>query len=262
MRVPNGRADRRASQASLPSAGATILSLGLSRFAELPRGAGGGGASRGAHSPLRAARPSPFLTAPRFRRKDNIMDGRQVIVGADHDYDALMQVGAEPSQQGRSPYGPPGPYGPPPPHYLPGGYPPPQPRYPDPHGPRPSTERRVYTEPYTRSRNFPVGFVRSQIPPGQIADIEVKPQVLFKGQRLAVSSHISRFFTIVDIKVGKDSQLAATGEMPADCFSELAVGVQMELDTAQPGIVMTLRVRNFSSDPQNFMAVLYGAVME
>jgi hypothetical protein len=111
-------------------------------------------------------------------------------------------------------------------------------------------------------RDFPVGFVQAAIPAGQLAEIEVKPQVRFQGHRLAVAASQARYFNIVDIKVGKDSQLAATGEMPAEAFSSLAVGTQMELDCAPPGIVITLIVHNTDTATQDFGAVLYGEVEE
>ncbi len=126
------------------------------------------------------------------------------------------------------------------------------------HGPR-----VVHNEPtHEKRRHFPIGFTQSAIAPGQVAEVEVKPQVLFRGERLAVAPSNARSFNIVDIKVGKDSQLAATGEMPAEAFSALAVGVRMELDTAQPGIVIVLIVRNTDVSAQDFNAVLYGTVFE
>jgi hypothetical protein len=36
----------------------------------------------------------------------------------------------------------------------------------------------------------------------------------------------------------------------------------MELDTAEPGIVITLRIKNVDSAAHDFKAVLYGAVLE
>jgi hypothetical protein len=68
---------------------------------------------------------------------------------------------------------------------------------------------------------------------------------------------------VSDIKVGKDSQLAAPGNMPAECFSNVSVGVRMQLDTAEPGITITLFM--FNSDQNNahpFSSVLYGTVIE
>ena len=111
-------------------------------------------------------------------------------------------------------------------------------------------------------REFPVGFIQAAVPAGANAEIEVKPQVRFQGHRLAVAASQARYFNIVDIKVGKDSQLAATGEMPAEAFSSLAVGTQMELDCAPPGIVITLIVHNTDVAAQDFGAVLYGEVEE
>ena len=137
-------------------------------------------------------------------------------------------------------------------------HPPPRRHAPPEHGPR-----VVHTEPtHEKRRHFPIGFTQTAIAPGQVAEVEVKPQVLFRGERLAVAPSNARSFNIVDIKVGKDSQLAATGEMPAEAFSALAVGVRMELDTAQPGIVIVLIVRNTDTTAQDFNAVLYGTVFE
>ena len=132
-----------------------------------------------------------------------------------------------------------------------------------PSGPEHHGPRVIHTEPsHEKRRHFPIGFSQAQIAPGTVAEIEVKPQVLFRGERLAVAPSIARSFSIVDIKVGKDSQLAATGEMPAEAFSALAVGVRMELDTAQPGIVIVLIVRNTDTTAMDFLAVLYGTVFE
>ena len=137
------------------------------------------------------------------------------------------------------------------------------PHYEEPHRPmqHPQRKRLVAEEP-THERQFPVGFLQENIAAGGEADIEVKPQVYFRGERLAIPPTIARYFDILDIKVGKDSQLAATGTMPGESFSALAVGVRMELDTAKPGIVITIRVRNTDTTPHDFKAVMYGAVLE
>jgi hypothetical protein len=120
----------------------------------------------------------------------------------------------------------------------------------------------------THPREFPIGFSSETlplgvVPAGQTQPIEQKPQVLFRGERLAVPNSIVLNFDLEDIKVGKDSQLASPGSMPAECFSNLSVGVRMQLDTAEPGITITLSVTN--DDPNNahvFKSVLYGTVIE
>ena len=197
---------------------------------------------------------------------------RPIIVGAEPDYDQLMNVGAEARPQTARGYAPQpgsspqGTYGTPP-GYPPQGYAP-APYYPQQQyapAPPPQThpqQRYVTTQAPMNSRDFPVGFTRNGILPGENAELEVKPQVIFKGKRLAVAHSNASRFVILDIKVGKNSQLAATGEMSAEAFSSQAVGTQMELDTASPGITITLVVRNISSTTENFYAVLYGAVME
>jgi hypothetical protein len=121
---------------------------------------------------------------------------------------------------------------------------------------------RVVREEPKNQRQFPIGFELAAIAPGDEEDIEVKPQVLFRGERLAIAQSIARYFDVLDIKVGKDSQLAATGALTGEAFETRAVGVRMELDTAQPGIVITLRVKNIDTAAHDFRAVLYGAVLE
>ncbi len=121
---------------------------------------------------------------------------------------------------------------------------------------------RVVKEEPKNQRQFPIGFELANIAPGDEEDIEVKPQVLFRGERLAIAQSIARYFDVLDIKVGKDSQLAATGALTGEAFETRAVGVRMELDTAQPGIVITLRVKNIDTAAHDFRAVLYGAVLE
>ena len=121
---------------------------------------------------------------------------------------------------------------------------------------------RVVREEPKNQRQFPIGFELANIAPGDEEDIEVKPQVLFRGERLAIAQSIARYFDVLDIKVGKDSQLAATGALTGEAFETRAVGVRMELDTAQPGIVITLRVKNIDTAAHDFRAVLYGAVLE
>lgn len=129
------------------------------------------------------------------------------------------------------------------------------------HAPSPMRRAIVEHEP-TRERLFPIGFVALGIAAGDEVDIEVKPQVYFRGERLAIPQSIARYFDIIDIKIGKDSQLAATGAMPGESFSTVAVGVRMELATAKPGIVITVRVRNVDTGDQDFKAVMYGCVLE
>lgn len=111
-------------------------------------------------------------------------------------------------------------------------------------------------------RTFPIGFRMAGIAPGTTEDIEVKPQVRFQGRRLAIAPSIARYFDVMDIKVGKDSQLAATGPLSGEALSALAVDVRVELDPAPPGIVITVTVQNNDTVAHDFRAVLYGLAEE
>jgi hypothetical protein len=127
-----------------------------------------------------------------------------------------------------------------------------------------SEQPTVVEEHPTHTREFPIGFTAANpIPANTTQQVEVKPQVLFRGERLAVPNSIVLNFQVADIKVGKDSQLASPGNMPAECFSNVSVGVRMQLDTAEPGITITLFM--FNTDQNNahpFSSVLYGTVIE
>jgi hypothetical protein len=122
----------------------------------------------------------------------------------------------------------------------------------------------VVEEHPTHTREFPIGFTSAQpIPANTTQQVEVKPQVLFRGERLAVPNSIVLNFQVADIKVGKDSQLASPGNMPAECFSNVSVGVRMQLDTAEPGITITLFMANTDANNAHpFSSVLYGTVIE
>jgi hypothetical protein len=224
----------------------------------------------------------------------------EMTVGAGHhgsrNYDELMEMAGEPQQNGHAQHAHPhhGHHGHPAhhapgmqmvpaghvmapngyvmpayaPQQMPPGYAPPPPMHMEParaphHEPTSAPlRRRVVEEEPTRERLFPIGFVATGIAAGEEVDIEVKPQVYFRGERLAIPQSIARYFDIIDIKIGKDSQLAATGAMPGESFSTVAVGVRMELATAKPGIVITVRVRNVDTADQDFKAVMYGCVLE
>ena len=127
---------------------------------------------------------------------------------------------------------------------------------------------RVVQKEAKEPREFPLGFNSSTltngvVPANTTSPIEQKPQVIFRGERLAVPNSQVLNFDIQDVKIGKDSQLASPGSMPSECFSNLSVGVRMQLDTAEPGITITLSVTNTDANNAHvFKSVLYGTVVE
>jgi hypothetical protein len=122
----------------------------------------------------------------------------------------------------------------------------------------------VMDRPATRRREYPLGFESAaEVALNGTALVRATPQISFRGERLVVPSDISLFFSIDDIIVGKNSQLVSDGPIPASTFSEVAVGVRLNLDTANIGNTITMRVRNVgSSDPIFFRASIIGTGVE
>ena len=114
----------------------------------------------------------------------------------------------------------------------------------------------------TKSREYPLGFPETSILAGDTANVVTFPQIPFRGERLVIPSDIAGLFAIDDIKVGKNSQLVASGPLPARAFSEVSVGVGLHLDTAQVSQQITLVVRNISGQTAVFRGMLIGRAVE
>jgi hypothetical protein len=67
---------------------------------------------------------------------------------------------------------------------------------------------------------------------------------------------------IEDIKVGRNSQFAASGGQPGEAFKDTATGDNVSLDTSQPGMDVTLKVQNTGATAIDFRATLFGDVVE
>jgi hypothetical protein len=148
-------------------------------------------------------------------------------------------------------YGPPGAYG----HYGPYSYaaatPYPYSGYP-----------HVVNNPPMQVREFVIGFGPVVILANSTAIFQAQPQLIFRGSRLIVPSALANNFSINDIRVGKDSQAVSANPIPAAAFSELAVGVNLGLDTAVPGIIITISISNTTAAQQTFAAALIGTSMQ
>lgn len=115
----------------------------------------------------------------------------------------------------------------------------------------------------TKSREYVLGFdsVATVAAAGTV-NVTAQPQVVFRPERLVVSGAIAPSFVINDFKVGKNSQLAASGAVPADAFSPNAIGVRLKCDTAQISNTITLNVTNISGGALRFTAALFGEAVE
>ncbi len=118
-------------------------------------------------------------------------------------------------------------------------------------------------EPY-KSRQYAIPFDSgtTAMAAGATQVITSQPQVLFRPERLVVSSAIAASFLINDFKVGKNSQFATSGSHPADAFAPNAFGVRLKCDTAQVSHLISLSVTNNSAAALRFLATLFGEAVE
>jgi hypothetical protein len=102
------------------------------------------------------------------------------------------------------------------------------------------------------------------IAPGAEATIAVRMARGCRGERLAIDPAVASDFSIVDIRVGRNSQLLSAEEIPAKRFaSKRGRRGGLEFETAWPDMLISLRVRNRNTTRERmFAAVLYGTEVE
>lgn len=111
-----------------------------------------------------------------------------------------------------------------------------------------------------RRRRYPLGFVPTSVASATAAAIPSAPQNLFRPERLVIPSDIAFDFGVRDIKVGNQSQLVQSVEVPAALFSEVAINTGVTFDTAEVGNQVSVDVRNKSGGTLEFSAGLVGSI--
>lgn len=114
-------------------------------------------------------------------------------------------------------------------------------------------------------REYPLGFDSGPtlIAAGGTFNVQALPQVTFRSERLLVPSFLAPFFTIDNIIVGKDSQTAAGfSPVPATTYSEVAVGVRLNLRTANLGNTISIAGTNIDVAPHRFRASIIGTATD
>jgi hypothetical protein len=114
----------------------------------------------------------------------------------------------------------------------------------------------------TKAREYILGFDSTSVPGSTSANITKRPQVIFRPERVVIPSAVGIDFQVVDIKVGKNSQFSASGEVPAVVFSETSFGVRLKMDTAQVSMDVTISIRNTNAAQRNFTAAIIGPAVE
>lgn len=111
-----------------------------------------------------------------------------------------------------------------------------------------------------RRRRYPLGFVPTVIAAATSSAIPAAPQNLFRPERLVIPSDIAFDSGVRDIKVGNQSQLVQSVEVPGALFSEVAINTGVTFDTAEVGNQVSVDIRNKSGASFEFSAGLVGAI--
>lgn len=120
-------------------------------------------------------------------------------------------------------------------------------------GARPKVRKRGLN----KLRKQPMGFSSLAIAAGASAVIQVAAQTVFRGRRLVVNDYSK--FVIQDIKVGNVSQLAGVDPIPAAAFAPETTGEDnLQMDTCDPGVYISVTVKNISAGVADFYAALFG----
>lgn len=105
-------------------------------------------------------------------------------------------------------------------------------------------------------------FPATNVAAGSTATILAFPQRMFRTERFVVSSQIAEFFTINDLRIGRESMMVAVGQAPAQGFAEVGVGVRLRGYTANLGNTIGLDVSNIdAANAHVFYAMIVGTAV-
>lgn len=131
---------------------------------------------------------------------------------------------------------------------------------------------RVPGVPMPGARLQPLGFGASAFlaASGLILTLQAQPQRPFKGQRLVVDitrtgATATGLVTVTRLDIGTTNQLVSSGALAAAAFAATAFDVNLQLDPATPGIIITVQfaisVAPGAADRVDFSATMFGTAI-
>lgn len=124
-------------------------------------------------------------------------------------------------------------------------------------------ERQIERESMSSPTNIIVGLGRTAIAGESTANISTQPQVIFKPERLEVPDEIVRDFFLVDLMVGRYSQLVSPGAIPMSMFVDCRHRyLKLDMDTAPISQFITVRVMNTNPNYRYFYGAIVGRRLE
>lgn len=104
---------------------------------------------------------------------------------------------------------------------------------------------------------IPMNFTAG-VPAGGTQVIAVQPQSIFKPYRLTVDPVIAAFFVITNLQIGTVPLFDAPGEVPCSNFPPNLQQGNLKKITANPGIQVSMTVRNRDGVAHPFWSSLFG----
>lgn len=117
-------------------------------------------------------------------------------------------------------------------------------------------DERQIVNPHARM--YAMGLEPVVIPAQEEVVVKGKGQVIFRPASLYVSNAIASDLEIVDIQIGKNSQMVSAHPFSADLFSFPSSFVWLKMDTYRPGMEICVKARNISNHPVRCAIVVFG----
>ena len=99
----------------------------------------------------------------------------------------------------------------------------------------------------TQGRRQNLGFPTTTVNIGATGNVASAPQTWFRPDRLFIASAVVGSWNVSAILVGNKEQFVNANPCPAAMFSELAVNADVEYDTCEPAVSITVEMANINT---------------
>ncbi len=107
-------------------------------------------------------------------------------------------------------------------------------------------------------REYVLGLQRATIAAGATATIVVRPFGTYRPTRFILPRDIARFFDIIDIKVGNNSQFISPNAINGSLFADDAFPMELNFDIVMPAMDLAVTALNRSHAGLDFIGTFLG----
>lgn len=118
----------------------------------------------------------------------------------------------------------------------------------------------IKSRQFNRLRRYLLGLQQLAVGAGIQATINQQPQYPFRPYRYMIPATFAVNFVIDQINIGQQPVLVAAGPVPAEVFSEVAVGGDALWDTASIGNQVSVLTTNIGVGNQDYRSAMFGTI--